>query len=1327
MADESTFGGGTPGIMAGGNTDFGSGLQFGGGQSADTEPETISAGTPSPVRPSGGFGSGLRSMLGGPNYRAPDPAASALDQTADTLQQRIKRANEVATNPLLQFFNPEGVKAARDFVPAASEKLQQIRVQQAGMAAGKQQAATLGLDPGEVPDEATQADRVEVAKARALRGDLKVFKGLQAVDPKAAEAIQDQVHETVAGHLTKAQFAFDSLAGMQNEGQYAAKVRELRQTGALSDLESLGLKVPQNFDAFNASKAREGQALREARIGVETVRQKLEERNTYQPMEKKEAETYNGRMTTAYGDQITNGTWSRNGASGTRGLVVNGAADPRDLGKTFTLATPEQRKAIKEEFDGAVPKEDVEKYRAFNRTYQMAVTDAKGKPMAEGKINTNPNVQQGIAEGLASMLRGGSGGANVGLLKIELAKRGWAQGAIDGLVSNYAGTMNTLFANADKPYLSAATQKQIRDVMDVLKTYNDRNVADRVTQIAQRAGALGLDSAALGFGKGESAGAVGDALQAGRDAQIARMLPYHQAIGGGDGVFQLGAQRPGAGATSGPPGTANMTQLPGAQPLQTPVQQANNPVGPSTRGSSPTPPTGSSQTPAAAQPSGGPVGGEGPPNVPAPVTVAGQPISVSLPEGASPDFVSRLQRIESGNEKSPWTAGTKLSSASGAFQFTRATWAEDKPVGAPDRAADATPAQQAAALETRTAKNAAALSTKGIPVNDTNLYIAHNLGGTGALRLLQADPNADARTIIGEQAARNNPLFFRGKPTVATVLQRYNDEMNRAPDEGPKPKGGAPGVMARAAEALGNAAVSTLPGGAAAQGARAAFGLLPENVQKQIKSTATEHAPAIGSTIGAVAGSAGGPVGAVAGGSAGGGAGQALKDYLQGNAQSPTAIAKEAALGGVLGVAPEGRPVVGALVRAAGAGGVEAGAEAAKGGAAEDVTEAGLKGAGLAAAGETFGRALGMAGHKVWNLFAPDAKKAVREAATAYHDAQQVLETEAPKLPSIGGVAGGANPKYQAAEAASVKAEKTLVDAGLKPEEAAYAHKVSSEGVPRQEAEVSRPGDLEDQRLGKGYQRLEQAVGKTGVGVPKAAPKLTDGPIAAVENKQVSAKHAELAQHVEMAITAPAASWKEKWVQLKDARSDLLKAERDALSSTESGRTKTAQDMRTLADTVRKQQAKVAEYVFGKEDGPKFMKMLNVLDTRYRNLMEATNGGDLAKAAAMKGEAGREAERKFMVFAHDDPVAQAAYRAMRKGGSNVENDVRTLVGMEKVPYIGHVVTWAKMAGRMREWAQERAAGAPVTFSDMVKLPGFFESNKPVRDLTGTAGARAATM
>src|ERR1700744_1179202 len=162
-----------------------------------------------------------------------------------------------------------------------------------------------------------------------------------------------------------------------------------------------------------------------------------------------------------------------------------------------------------------------------------------------------------------------------------------------------------------------------------------------------------------------------------------------------------------------------------------------------------------------------------------------------------------------------------------------------------------------------------------------------------------------------------------------------------------------------------------------------------------------------------------------------------------------------------------------------------------------------------------------------------------------------------------------------------------------------------------------------------------------------------------------------------MAITAPAANWQEKWVQLKDARSKLLDAERDARTSTESGRSQKADDLRALADSVRVQQAKAAKYVFGEKDGQAFMQRLNVLDTRYRRLMDATNNMDIPAAARLTGEKGRAADKAFRAFAMDDKEAIAAWDALRGQKSNVEKDVRTLVGAESIPVLGKVISAAK--------------------------------------------------
>ena len=775
------------------------------------------------------------------------------------------------------------------------------------------------MTPDEAPDQATADDRLDVASAKALKGDVRAFQGISAIAPDKAAAIAPQVYAAIGGHLDNAQTAFDSLSGMENEGQYQAKIKELRQNGTLTDLEGAGLKLPPTFDAFKAAAPSEALALRNARAAINSQGQAMEQRNTYVPMETKEQDTYKGALKTVYGDELNLGPWSRNGASGTRGQLANGIATVDDYGKTGGGATADQRKEIGDEFKTAAPPADIEKYRGFNRIYQIATTDANGNALPSDKINTNPNVQQGIAEGLASMLRGGRASANVGLLNIETAKRGVMQAMFDKIQSGYAGTLNTLTGDEVRPYLTGVTQDQIRQVMDGLKQWNDASIGDRAAGIARRAGALGMDASALGLGQDEANGVINNAIEEGRSAQVERMRPYFQPIGAGNGVLQLGAQRPGAGPIALPPGSQPANQIPGAQPLLTPVQQAvqSPAVPPGTQ--QPVPPPSS---PPAPQTPGGTGQAGNPPAVPQPLTVAGQQVNVSLPPGASPAYAQATQSIESRGQPNPWTASNKATSASGAFQFTDGTWNENKPAGAPARAKDATPAQQAEAFATFTQKNATALQTAKVPVTDTNLYITHNLGTTGGPRLLQADPDADARTVVGETAAKNNPRFFKGRPTVATVLQRYADAVNTASptavaqnttpgavvnDAGPQ-QGAAPANLTPLQrEALARRGVET-----------AAPGPTPAEQAGQWTKTAG-GLPATLSTAGGLGGTAiGGPVGGVIGGAVGGYVGNAAKNYIQGKPQNQVENAEQAMLSGVLGVASEARPLLTAAGRACG-------------------------------------------------------------------------------------------------------------------------------------------------------------------------------------------------------------------------------------------------------------------------------------------------------------------------------------------------------------------------------------------------------------------------
>lgn len=1337
---------------------YGSGLSLSPGLPVDA-PDTLQAApvqpsapdmampaAPAPAAPAasgGGFGSSIASMLPGAHYTPPDPNASALDQSADLLQQRVKRASSIATNPLAQIFAPEAVAAARNFVPQATEQLQKIEQQKAAIQAGHAQAESLGLAPGEVSDQATQADRVAVAQAKALKGDMRAFQGLQAVQPDVAAAIAPQVYETVGSHLNNAQLAFDSLSGMENEGQYRAKVNQLRQDGTLRDLEALGLKLPPTFEAFNASKAAEGRALREARIALNTIGQKLEDRNTYLPMPKAEAETYAGYLTTAEGDEVAGGVWGRNGASGTRGKIVNGMATVDSLGRGGVLGNAEQREKIGADFARAVPKEDLEKYRQFNRIYELAQPTAEQAKRGD-LINTNPNVQQGIAEGLASMLRGGTGGANVGLLKLETIKRGEVQTLFDKIKSGYAGALNTLSEKDVRPYLTKLTQSQLKDVLTVLKGYNDASMVDRAGQVARRAGALGFGVDALGFGKNESAGGIADAVEEGRQAQIERMRPYFQPIGGGNGVLQIGAQRPGAGPAGLPPGSQPANQLPGAQPILTPVQQASTPNGPQPSGPTPNG-NGSPQVPPG-PPSPSSPGGMGPNGpAPAPQTIAGQQVSVPLPPGLSPMYVQATQRIESGNSRDPWTATTPGSSASGAFQMIDSTWMANRPPGATaTRAKDATPAQQAQALATLTAKNAAVLQANRVPVNDTNMYIAHNLGGVGATALLSADPNADARSIVGEAAARNNPAFFKGRPNVLTVLGRYQAEMAKDISD-TVPRAPAPAASQSPASAAAPAGASGNP---MDDPAAYAFQQLTPAQQAEGRAGAQDlaagAAPAALSTAGALAGGAvAGPPGAIAGGAVGGGAGQSLKDYLRGNKQDPLKIAEQTALGGVLGVASEARPVVAAAGRVLGSAAIEGGTEAARGGNMADVADAALRGGAEGLGGEALGRFVSMGGaqaFKALSRYTTPAQHELSVQAERLSNARKTLETEQPKLAGE----AGPNPKYEAAKKQADDATAAIKDHGQNPDDMVHAYEQAAAGTSAGEAAVLRRASSEQRATSAGYQQLEQDVREAGVGTPKANQSVPKGPLAQIRTPEnptgkVEVKFAPDAEHAEMLIKAPAKDWGEKWAQLQNAGTELINKRLAFLAN---GDRPSADAMDGIFKGVRNQQEAAAKYVFGEAKGAQVITRLEQLDKRWAQIMNATQGMNYGKMRSVI-QAGNTPERRaleknFREFAGDDPTAMRAFNAMKAGAQGrIGEEAKLMVPViaaEVATHMGGVPTFGAISAAigghrmykvMQEYMNAKLLGRAVTFKDF--LVNDIKSNRATSNILGNVGARGAVQ
>jgi hypothetical protein len=130
-------------------------------------------------------------------------------------------------------------------------------------------------------------------------------------------------------------------------------------------------------------------------------------------------------------------------------------------------------------------------------------------------------------------------------------------------------------------------------------------------------------------------------------------------------------------------------------------------------------------------------------------------------------LIDRIVGAESGGDA---YAKNPRSSASGLGQFIDSTWLEMLAKHRPDLkgspqellALKSDPAISRAMTEAYATDNGAVLSGAGLPVNPGTTYLAHFAGPQGAIKVLQADPNAPIEGILGAKAVAANP-FLKGK------------------------------------------------------------------------------------------------------------------------------------------------------------------------------------------------------------------------------------------------------------------------------------------------------------------------------------------------------------------------------------------------------------------------------------------------------------------------------------------------------------------------------------------------------------------------------------
>lgn len=162
-----------------------------------------------------------------------------------------------------------------------------------------------------------------------------------------------------------------------------------------------------------------------------------------------------------------------------------------------------------------------------------------------------------------------------------------------------------------------------------------------------------------------------------------------------------------------------------------------------------------------------------------PITIGAIAKALGMTENVAPagdsdipdDYWSMLSKIESADR--PYIKAAS-SSASGLYQFIRATWiAEGGKWGSDMSQAfgglKPTPEEQLQRAKSFTEKNVAILRQKGIPINKASLYAAHFFGAGMAAKVIGADVGERADLIAGKAATDANPSILRGK-TVGQFL-----------------------------------------------------------------------------------------------------------------------------------------------------------------------------------------------------------------------------------------------------------------------------------------------------------------------------------------------------------------------------------------------------------------------------------------------------------------------------------------------------------------------------------------------------------------------------
>lgn len=158
----------------------------------------------------------------------------------------------------------------------------------------------------------------------------------------------------------------------------------------------------------------------------------------------------------------------------------------------------------------------------------------------------------------------------------------------------------------------------------------------------------------------------------------------------------------------------------------------------------------------------------------APSTASQPPVGMAVPpkppvmgggQNIPQDYATRVAGYEGGTKNGGMVYNELGSGAGGPFQFMPATWADVRaknpdlnlPETMPVDGRPETMAMHKAAFDRFTQGNAQVLQSAGIAPTSENLYLAHRFGAGGAIKMLQANPNAMLSDVLPVEWQAQNP------------------------------------------------------------------------------------------------------------------------------------------------------------------------------------------------------------------------------------------------------------------------------------------------------------------------------------------------------------------------------------------------------------------------------------------------------------------------------------------------------------------------------------------------------------------------------------------